>query len=331
MSAASLTSSLFTWRVIACLLLPPILWSANAVVGRLMVGILPPVTMNAVRWLLVALILLPLARRAWSHPGEWLSRWRHLIWLGGLGVGCYNAMQYLALHTASPLNVTLIGASVPVWMMLVGRLAYGQVLQVRQMVGAVFSIAGVMLVMSQGAWATFAHWQWVPGDLYMLAASLAWAVYSWMLAKPPADMIGPERPAWTWADFLWVQIVFGLIWGAFGTALEHTLVDHVLGWAWLTDPWAWAALVFVAIGPSIVAYQCWGQAVQAVGPTISAFFGNLTPLFAALWSLALLGEGPRWYHPVALLLILAGIALSSGLIPWAQFQRRGPLRPPKGG
>ena len=162
----------------------------------------------------------------------------------------------------------------------------------------------------------------------VLAASLAWAVYSWMLAKPPADMVGPQRPAWTWADFLWVQIVFGLLWGAFGTALEHTLGDHVLGWAWLADPWAWAALIFVAIGPSIVAYQCWGQAVQAVGPTMSAFFGNLTPLFAALWSLALLGEWPRWYHPVALVMILAGIALSSGLV---RFQRRGPLRPPKGG
>jgi len=46
-------------------------------------------------------------------------------------------------------------------------------------------------------------------------------------------------------------------------------------------------------------------------PTRAAFFANLTPLFAAMWSLMLLGEGPAWYHPVALGLIAAGIALSS--------------------
>jgi drug/metabolite transporter (DMT)-like permease len=315
--------------VLVCLMLPPVLWSANAVVGRLMVGVLPPVTMNAVRWLLVGLLLLPLARRALAHPREWLSRWRHFIWLGGLGVGCYNAMQYLALHTASPVNVTLIGSSVPVWMMLVGLVAYGQVLLLRQLLGAVLSIGGVMLVMSKGQWSTFEHWQWGPGDLYMLAASLAWAIYSWMLARPPSSLVGPERPLWTWADFLWVQIVFGLLWGVAGTTLEHTLIDQSMGWDWLRDPKAWGALLFLAVGPSIIAYQCWGVAVQAVGPTITSFFGNFTPLFAALWSLALLGDAPRWYHAAAFVLILLGIALSSGLL---KLQRRSPPRPlPKGG
>ena len=193
----------------------------------------------------------PLARRALAHPREWLSRWRHFIWLGGLGVGFYNAMQYLALHTASPVNVTLIGASVPVWMMLVGLVAYGQVLLLRQLLGAVLSIGGVMLVMSQGQWSTFEHWRWVPGDLYMLAASLAWAIYSWMLARPPASLVGPERPLWTWADFLWVQIVFGLLWGLAGTTLEHTLTDQAMGWDWLRDPKAWAALRACSSAPRL--------------------------------------------------------------------------------
>jgi drug/metabolite transporter (DMT)-like permease len=51
--------------------------------------------------------------------------------------------------------------------------------------------------------------------------------------------------------------------------------------------------------------------VQRVGPTIAGFFSNLTPLFAALMSAAVLGELPRVFHAVAFLLIVGGIVVSS--------------------
>lgn len=70
-------------------------------------------------------------------------------------------------------------------------------------------------------------------------------------------------------------------------------------------------MLFIVLGPSIVAYRCWGLGVQAVGPTMASFFGNLTSIFAALWSALLLGQMPQWYHPIALALIMAGIAVSS--------------------
>ena len=45
------------------LTLPPLLWAGNAVVGRLMVGTVAPLTLNFLRWLLAGLILLPLGWR----------------------------------------------------------------------------------------------------------------------------------------------------------------------------------------------------------------------------------------------------------------------------
>jgi hypothetical protein len=67
----------------------------------------------------------------------------------------------------------------------------------------------------------------------------------------------------------------------------------------LTDArivWGWplvAALLFIAIGPAVLAYRCWGMGVQRAGPAVAGFFSNLTPLFAALLSAAFLGEMPR--------------------------------------
>ena len=80
--------------------------------------------------------------------------------------------------------------------------------------------------------------------------------------------------------------------------------------AW--NGWVVAALLYVALGPSVIAYRCWGLGIAAGGPALAAFFANLTPVFAALLSAALLGESPTWFHALAFGLIVAGIVVSSG-------------------
>ena len=72
-----------------------------------------------------------------------------------------------------------------------------------------------------------------------------------------------------------------------------------------------AALVFIAVGPAVLAYRCWGVGVQRAGPAVAGFFINLTPLFAGILSAAFLGETPQPFHGVAFALIVGGIVVSS--------------------
>jgi drug/metabolite transporter (DMT)-like permease len=67
----------------------------------------------------------------------------------------------------------------------------------------------------------------------------------------------------------------------------------------------------MAIFPSIVAYYCWDRGVARVGAVLPVYFANLTPVFAAVLSTLVLGEAPRPYHAVGLVLIVAGIHLAS--------------------
>ena len=46
------------------------------------------------------------------------------------------------------------------------------------------------------------------------------------------------------------------------------------------------------------------------GPALAAIFNNLTPLFAALLSVLVLGDAPKLYHAAAFGLIVAGITVS---------------------
>ena len=95
-------------RTALLLTLPPLLWAGNAMVGRLMAGAVPPLTLNFLRWSLAFMLLLPLGWRVLRRPAELGARWPALLMLGLLGVGSYNSLQYLALVTTTPINVTLI-------------------------------------------------------------------------------------------------------------------------------------------------------------------------------------------------------------------------------
>lgn len=287
---------------------PPLMWAGNAVVGRLVHELVPPMTLNFLRWALAFVLLLPLA--AWvlrRDSGLW-AHWRRFALLGLLGVGCYNALQYLALQTSAPLNVTLVAASAPVFMLLVGRLFFGVAVPQRAVLGALLSITGVLVVLSRGDVSALLGIRLVAGDVWILIATLLWAWYSWLLARPtePAHIRGD------WAAFLLAQMAFGLLWAGAAVAGEWALMAPektatAVQWGWPLV----AALVFVATGPSLVAYRCWGVGVQRAGPAAAAFFNNLTPLFAALMSTLILGDAPRAYHALAFALIVGGIVVST--------------------
>ena len=296
----------------ALLLLPPLMWAGNAVVGRMMQGVIPPITLNFVRWSLALLLLLPLA--GWvlrRHSGLW-PHWRRFALLGLLGAGLYNALQYLALKTSTPINVTLVAAATPIWMLLLGRVFYGVAISRRAALGAALSLSGVAVVLSRGEVAQLLAVQLVPGDAWMLLASLVWATYSWLLAKPPPGT-EPAHIKADWAAFLLAQVVFGVAWSGLMSAGEWMALPaappgqpHIVwGWPLLL------ALVYVAVGPSLVAYRAWSAGVGRVGPTIAGFFSNLTPLFAAVLSATLLGEAPRLYHAAGFVLIVGGILVNS--------------------
>jgi drug/metabolite transporter (DMT)-like permease len=97
------------------------------------------------------------------------------------------------------------------------------------------------------------------------------------------------------------------MWSGVLAGVEWSVRDVHIDWSWQVA----AALLFVAIGPAVIAMGCWGAGVQRAGPTVAAFFTNLTPLFAALMSSAFLGELPHLYHIAAFALIVGGIAWSS--------------------
>jgi len=283
--------------------LATVLWAGNAIAGRVLVGSISPISLSAVRWGLAALILLPFGWNIFK-PGSalWQNKGRFLV-LGLLGVGSYNVLLYLALQTSTAINVTLIGASMPIWMLFIGAVFYQVRPTLLQLLGAVVSLVGVTVVLTRGEPTSLLSMEVVMGDLFIMLATILWAFYSWMISRPGEST---ERQ-WPWAEFLMAQVLIGFMWTMLFEGAEiatgHAFID--------LNYWTGALIIFVAIGPSLIAYRCWGLGVNGAGPTVAAFFANLIPLFTALLSAAILGDPPQLFHGLAFALIVIGILVSS--------------------
>ncbi len=287
------------------LVIPPLMWAGNAVVGRMVSALVSPMTLNLLRWEIAFLLLVPFAGAVlWGSTTTLWSQWRRFAVLSLFSIGAYNALLYLALNTSTPINVTLVGASTPVWVLLIGRIFFGVRVSGRQLLGAALSIAGVAVVLSRGHLETLLTMRLVVGDLYVLLASMCWAYYSWMLANPSAESANIRS---NWAQFLLAQIYFGIGWSTLFSGAEWATGHAHIQWGWPLIN----ALAFIAVGPAVVAYAAWGAGVARAGPAVAGFFINLTPLFTALLSTAFLGETPQAFHAVSFVLIVSGIVLSS--------------------
>jgi drug/metabolite transporter (DMT)-like permease len=292
-------------RLFLALLLPPFLWGSNAIVGKMAAGLIPPVTLNTLRWTMALMVLLPfVARRLARHREVLRAEWRGIVVAGFWGITCYNALQYLALTTSNPINTSLIGSSAPVFILLLGRLVFGARISARSACGAALSVIGVAWVMLGGRLGGLDAIHFVRGDLFMLAGTFAWSLYTWLLKRRPSRL--PTDV------LLSAQIAAGLAW-----SLPFVLAEHAWGgYAPISVDWKTAAIVcYIGIFPSLVAFFCWQTAVARTSPQLPIFFMNLTPIFTVLLSLLLLGVAPQGYHAVGLVLILAGIFMARSRPP----------------
>ncbi|CAG9175169.1 DMT family transporter [Cupriavidus pampae] len=298
-SSASASTRRIDGITLLLLTFPPLAWAGNAIVGRIAAGVVPPITLNLVRWALAGLLLAPYVwRGVIEHRAALRKHARVLIAMGVLSIASYNSFQYLALTTSTPINVTLIGASTPLFLLLIGATFFRERVKAWHVAGALLCLVGVSFVLLRGDLVHLAQLNFVPGDLFMLAATVAWSAYTWLLRKHRPDLPLPT--------LLFAQIVIGVLVNIPMSWWELSQLDHPLAW----NTKVAGILLYVATVPSLLAYFAWDRAIARAGAQLPVFFITLTPIFAALLSSLILGDPPRWYHFVGMATIGVGIWLA---------------------
>ena len=281
------------------LTLTSLFWSLNWVIGRAVVGQVPPAALAYWRWLLAVLFMLPFAipqiRRSWRVI------WTHravIVLLGLIGTGFHNMISYAGLNYTTATNGVMLNSSIPVMIIVLGALFFGQPIAARQIGGVVISLAGVFAILSKGHPQTLALFSFNIGDLIVLASMLLWALYTLALKWRPAG-IPPIA-------FLCVCGIVGLAGMTPVYAWELSTGAHI---KW-SLPVA-GAFCYLGLFPSFIGYIFWNKGVAQVGPNVSGLFVHLMPVFGSLLAWLFLNERLYWFHLAGVTLILAGIYLST--------------------
>jgi drug/metabolite transporter (DMT)-like permease len=273
-------------------------WGGNAVAGRMAVGEVSPMLLTLLRWTGVVLLVALFARQAVASQWPVLRpRLPYLAGMGALGFTLFNVLYYVAAHRTSGINLGVLQGSVPVLVLLGTCFFHGAPIRALQVAGISVTLTGVAVVTSRGDLAGLMALQFNAGDLLMLAACAVYAAYTVALKHRP-DVPG--------------MAMFGVM--AAAAALASLPFAGWELWSgaaqWPASVTGWTVVAFVIVFPSFLAQLMFMRGVQLIGPSRAGVFINLVPVFAASFSVTMLGEHFAAFQAVALTLVLGGIALA---------------------
>ncbi|MCQ4324809.1 EamA family transporter [Stutzerimonas stutzeri] len=283
------------------LLVAVLCWSGNALVARAFYDDIPPLGLSFWRWVLATSLLLPfVARGIWAHRATLRAAGWRLPVVAALGIASYNSLLYTAAQSTEAINLTLVNTCLPLATFIGAGFLLGEWPSRRAWYGMAVAACGLLYLISRGDWATLAGLAFQRGDLIMLLAVLAWALYTLLLRRwagyltlPPLVLLGTLM-------LLGVPLILPFY------LLE---LSHVGGF----EPSAGnlAAIAYTAVFASLVAYLGWNHGVKIVGAGRAAMAMYLMPVFTALLGWLLLGEALRTFHWIGGALIFGGLLLAT--------------------
>jgi drug/metabolite transporter (DMT)-like permease len=287
------------WRTAWLLLsLTALFWAGNAVVGRAVTADFPPVALAFWRWVLASALVAPFAWRRLKEDLPALVRaWPLVLLLSLLGIAAFNTLLYTALHSTTVINAVLLQSVMPPLILLASFIIFRERAGAGQLIGLLVALVGVAAIVSEGAPGRLLHLHLNPGDLMMLAAVIGYAVYSALLRKRP-----PVHPS----SFLLASFMVGA-----AMLAPLYLLELLSGRSANLGGNSLAALLYVAVFPSILAYLFFNRGVELMGANRAGLFIHLIPVFGAVLAMVFLGEALRPYHAVGAALIGLGIVLST--------------------
>ncbi len=270
-----------------------LIWSGNTVVTKAAAAVISPGSIGFYRWLIAFAVLLPFTARAvWRHREEALRQWWKLAVLAALGMVIYQSLAYVAAATTSAINMAVLQGLTPLIAVIAAGFLAAEGLTRGRLIGGVVSLAGLVYLTARGYVRTLVDGGLHTGDLLMIVAVTANALYGvflrrWNLTLPP-----------------WVQMQWQTF---FATLLMMPM--WLLGPKSALDAANLPLVLYAALPTSLLAPWGWMNAISRLGAGRATMFINLIPILAAAIAWVWLGERLQAYHLIGGALTLIGVSI----------------------
>lgn len=275
-------------------------WGTNFAAGKIALQSLGPYSISCLRFVLASLLLMAfLYRTNGKFPNLTKSQWGLVLIAAFTGVFLYNVFFFSGMQYMSTVRASLVIAFVPVSVTLGSWLFLKEQVSFVKWTGIVLSIVGAIVVLTRGDFmALFSDNTWGLGELLIMGCVISWTVYT-LVGKITLR----QMPALTLSAYSATLGALLLL----GPALQHDLISQIAHSSWQSL----TSVLYMATTATALGFIWYYEAVQQIGATKAAVVGNLTPVFAALIAVSLLGEKLTWSTILGGGLVMLGVWLTA--------------------
>jgi drug/metabolite transporter (DMT)-like permease len=281
----------------ACFVTIYLVWGVSYAVGRIMATELPPLLSGGIRFLFSGTLLTLLVYASGLTLPTRARDWRLVVAAAVLGIAVSNGLNVLALRHVASSQVALVSASSAFWIAWTGM--YGRnpaPVSKRTWLGLFVGFVGVAILVSAHGVGLHARFAW---QLVVLGSALAWALATAAIRESQPDC---DPLAFT-AGYL---LVGGLALVTVGLA-----TGDAGRWAW--SPSGLAAMVFLAIFSSTLAFLAYTYLLRHEPPARIGTYAYVNPLVAVFAGWLLLDERLNALQWAGTAVIFAGVVLVRNL------------------
>ena len=287
-------------RAYAALVVMTIAFGGTFVATKVALRGFEPLLIAFVRFVVAGAILWLVWR--WRGEREAVTRRElgRLAALGFVSLTVYFTFENVGIAHTSASDAAILIATVPIFVLIVNAVTTRERTSGGQWLGVALSFAGVVALVELGARGV--EGTSLGGDLLVLAASLAGAVYTVM-----ARRLLVTRSALFVTTF---QNLFGALFMAPLAVVEAAAVG-------VKTPTAAAssAVLYLALLGSVVAYLLLNYGLRFVAAAQAAAFTNVIPIVAVVAAFVVLGERFTVGQALAAIVVLAGVFLANRTAP----------------
>jgi drug/metabolite transporter (DMT)-like permease len=270
----------------------------NPVAGRALAGIVEPGQLTLVRWIIAGglVAVLALAR----GPRErWVvapSSWPVLVVIGMVGMGFCSLAAFAAAKTTTATNISLIYSSTAAIVLAIEWTLRQSKATVLLVAGVGLCLFGAAVIISKGRLETLGSLTFTVGDLWALAGTIGWALYTLALKH--------TRSGLTPFAMFAITALGGALF-ALPVAGYETVDIGIRPLGPVHVAWVLAMALLCGVG----AFLTYSFCLARVGPILTSAALTLNPLATAVFAVALVGETLSWFHGVGGALVIGGLAL----------------------
>ena len=282
------------------LILTTIFWSGNFIVGKAASMFqIPPFSLNFYRWFFAGLILLPFTYKEIINKKKYiLDNLGFFIILGITSITIFNSIVYYSLYYTQVISGILMISTIPVWIIFISSILNIEKTNIFQILGVILSLTGVVFIITKADLNLIKNVDFNKGDLSMVVAMFAWAIYSALLKSRKYEI--------SQVSLLEVVIICGLTFLIPVYFIEMSMGNLIV----LGAPF-YLTLAYVVIFPGLAAFFFWIKGISIIGANRAGIFLHLMPIMGAVMAMLIFDEKFMFYHILGAIFIIAGITLSN--------------------